>query len=245
VRAALFSLGVVIGLIETGCHRRLRCVASVSGGSILNAALAHARSLASFSSVTDFEPLASSLAASLASRGAFAFEWRTVVSFLWNLFVSFVKALPYVVPIAFALIVSALPQLPDWVPAIFIKFFEVPWIAAIFGVSWQIVSGTALALLLLAIWYLRADFQEARFASVLGAVAGLGQRLYVRDWGASREQGPGVMHVLGTLAISTGVIHSYSRCNHALRSLSSLRTPHAVSKANEKRRGDFRRGEFN
>jgi hypothetical protein len=54
VRAASFSLGVVIGLIETGCHRRVRYVASVSGGSILNAALAHARSLDGFSSVEEF-----------------------------------------------------------------------------------------------------------------------------------------------------------------------------------------------
>jgi hypothetical protein len=68
VRAALFSLGVVIGLIETGCHRRVRCVASVSGGSILNAALAHEKSLASFPSLTEFEPLASKLAASLDQR---------------------------------------------------------------------------------------------------------------------------------------------------------------------------------
>jgi hypothetical protein len=33
VRATLFSLGVVIGLIETSCHKRVQCVASVSGGS--------------------------------------------------------------------------------------------------------------------------------------------------------------------------------------------------------------------
>lgn len=82
VRAALFSLGVVIGLIETGCHRRLRCVASVSGGSILNAALAHADSLAGLSSVTEFESVASKLAGSLASRGVFAFSWRTIGSAL-------------------------------------------------------------------------------------------------------------------------------------------------------------------
>ena len=45
VRAALFSLGVVFGLIESGYHRRLRCVTSVSGGSIVNAVLAHGPSL--------------------------------------------------------------------------------------------------------------------------------------------------------------------------------------------------------
>ena len=56
MRAALFSLGVVIGLIETGCHRRVRCVASVSGGSILNAALAHEKSLACFASLRSSNP---------------------------------------------------------------------------------------------------------------------------------------------------------------------------------------------
>src|SRR5262245_14431717 len=64
IRAALFSLGVIIGLIETGCHSRVRCVASVSGGSIMNAALAHAnKSLNSLSRVAEFEPEASKLAA--------------------------------------------------------------------------------------------------------------------------------------------------------------------------------------
>ena len=56
VRAALFSLGVVIGLIQSRCHLRVRCVASVSGGSILNAALAHAPSLHSFADVKAFDP---------------------------------------------------------------------------------------------------------------------------------------------------------------------------------------------
>ena len=85
VRAALFSLGVVIGLIATGCHRRVRCIASVSGGSILNAALAHGDRLTGLSDTTKFEPLASKLAASLASRGVFAFSLRTVASAAWYL----------------------------------------------------------------------------------------------------------------------------------------------------------------
>src|SRR5262245_13699121 len=99
IRAALFSLGVVIGLIETGCHRRVRCVASVSGGSILNAVLAHVQSLDSFSSVTEFEPLASKLAATL-SRGVLAFDIRTIVSSLWFFFIFLVQR---VIPIMFAL----------------------------------------------------------------------------------------------------------------------------------------------
>ena len=74
VRAALFSLGVVIGLIATGCHRRVRCITSVSGGSILNAALAHGDRLTGLSDTTKFEPLASKLAASLASAGCLCLQ---------------------------------------------------------------------------------------------------------------------------------------------------------------------------
>jgi predicted acylesterase/phospholipase RssA len=42
IRATLFSLGVVIALIDTGANQWVRCIASVSGGSLLNAWLAHA-----------------------------------------------------------------------------------------------------------------------------------------------------------------------------------------------------------
>src|SRR5207245_1865288 len=50
-----------------------------------NAALAHGERLAGLSDVTTFEPLASNLAASLASRGVFAFSLRTVGSAAWYL----------------------------------------------------------------------------------------------------------------------------------------------------------------
>jgi predicted acylesterase/phospholipase RssA len=133
----------------------------------------------------------------LAWRGAFAFEWRTVVSFLWNLLVSSIKVVPFVVALAVSV------ALPDWFLAIFNRL--VPSVAAIGGsVSWQIVSLIALTLLLSAIWYFRGLFQEVRFASVLGAVAGV-KSLYVRDWGAtSGKQGPGVMHVLVATDLLSG-----------------------------------------
>jgi len=72
-------------------------------------------------------------------------------------------------------------------------------------VPWQIVGLIAPVLLLLAIWYFRGRLQEARFGSVVGAVAGLGRRLYVRDWGAtSAGEGPGVMHVLVATDLLSG-----------------------------------------
>src|SRR5262245_54609207 len=165
VRAALFSLGVVIGLIETECHRRVRCLSSVSGGSILNAALAHEKSLASFSSLTEFEPLASKLAASLASRGIFAFDLPTVLSFLVNLIVKALPAVAVMAGAATAFIAQALKSeampLPPWIATI------VTWIAAIVSTApWLIASSITVGLLLLVIYY-RGIFQEATFASVL------------------------------------------------------------------------------
>src|SRR5262249_41021441 len=100
--------------------------------------------------------------------------------------------------IAQALKSEAMP-LPPWIATI------VTWIAAIVSTApWLIASSIAVGLLLLVIYY-RGIFQEATFASVLGEFAGLGQRLYVRDWGAiSEEQGPGVMHVLVATDLLSG-----------------------------------------
>ena len=221
VRATLFSLGVVIGLIETGCHRRMRCVASVSGGSILNAVLAHKRSLASLSSITDFESLASDVAANLAWRGTFAFDWRYFALLLWHLLVGFGRMLIFQLWFWAALVVAGLasnPPLPnkfEWVPDIvwlpisyvFLSIYGIFYIiVAIFNRT-PIVLLLVLApvLLLAALLLFRGLLQEARFASVLGAVVGLGHRLHVRDWGAtSGEQGPGVMHVLVATDLLSG-----------------------------------------
>src|SRR5215471_10311620 len=87
VRAALFSLGVVICLIETGCHKRIHCIASVSGGSILNAALAHAQSLKGVEEVDHFEKFASTLATSLAWEGIFALTFRSALRWVWHILV--------------------------------------------------------------------------------------------------------------------------------------------------------------
>jgi predicted acylesterase/phospholipase RssA len=199
VRATLFSLGVVIGLIETQCHRRVRCVASVSGGSILNAALAHAPRLGSFSNIEEFEPLASGLAASLAWRGAFAFDWRSLTSAVWYLARVAVRAIP---PLALGLAILADSLREE----LGFNLADLPYNR----IPWQLVGGIALASVSLAVWLSRGQFQEAKYRSVISAVAAsspgpvkLG--LYVRDWGAASDGGePGVMHVLVATDLLSG-----------------------------------------
>lgn len=204
VRAALFSLGVVIGLIETGCHRRVRCVASVSGGSIVNAALAHARSLGDFTTVEDFNPLASRLAASLALKGAFAFDRRTIFAALWYLFQVIGRA---ILPVGFALI-YLLSFLINWlrekqnIDLAHLDYSRVTWQAVV----WILVA--LLASLLISALLSRGLLQEAKYASVLGYVAGVSTDTYkpnVKDWGApSPESGPRVWHVLVATDLLSG-----------------------------------------
>ena len=218
VRAALFALGVVIGLIETGCHRRVRCVASVSGGSILNAVLAHAtHPLGSFTltqptttaepldslSDTDFEWLATRLATSLAWRGVFPFHWRTVLSGLRYLGPKIAVAIVQLtvqLAIVLVLLVSVLASELHFNLVEFVTNFE--WT----NVPWRLVGGVALALVLLSLWLSRGLVQEAMYGSVLGALAGrLGRSLCVRDWGAtSAKDGPSVMHVLVATDLLSG-----------------------------------------
>ncbi len=198
VRAALFSLGVVIGLIETKCHRRVRCVASVSGGSILNSALAHPPGLHSFSTVEEFEPLAKSLATSLAWRGAFFVDWRSIPAGFWYLTRVVARAL---VPLLFLLGVLADMLENKWN----IKLGDLDYSM----VPWQTVGYIAVASLLVSGLLSRGLFQEARYASILRTVAaasaeGTYQKL-VKEWSlTSAKGGPGVMHVLVATDLLSG-----------------------------------------
>ena len=196
VRAALFSLGVVIGLIATGCHRRVRCITSVSGGSILNAALAHGDRLTGLSDTTKFEPLASKLAASLASRGVFAFSLRTVASAAWYLARVVTRTLVLLAPLGLFLLAKLIDVLRDEFKLDLAQFdySRVPWRA--FG--W-----VALTSLLLSALLSRGLFQEAKFGSVLSSVAGRLGGLNVEDWGTAGK-GPDVMHVLVATDLLSG-----------------------------------------
>jgi predicted acylesterase/phospholipase RssA len=199
VRATLFSLGVVIALVETQCHKRVRCVTSVSGGSILNAALAHSQSLGAFPDIKEFEVLSSALAYSLASRGVFAFDWRRLPTYGWYLGSLILRA---IIPlfVGLAILSDRLRKDLNFNPADF-DFSQVPWKAVIL---------IALATLLVTALLSRGLFQQAMYKSVLSAVAAssgvpVKAGLYVRDWGKAPEGGePRVMHVLVATDLLSG-----------------------------------------
>ena len=194
VRAALFSLGVVIGLIETQCYKRVRCIASVSGGSILNAALAHSGKAGGYSTVKEFEPLASQLASRLASQGVFAFDVRSVVSGLW-FFARVIGRAALPVLFTFAILADQLREQWQFNVAD-IDYSLVPWPL----VGWITAISVLLSFLIS-----RGLFQEAKYSSVLGAVDGSSGRLYVHNWGEISEGKPGkVMHVLVATDLLSG-----------------------------------------
>jgi hypothetical protein len=203
VRAALFSLGVIIGLIETGCHRRVRCIASVSGGSILNAALAHAPPLTSFSNVEQFKETASKLATSLAVTGIFALNLRYILSVLRSLIIfTSVAILPPLIftgPFFAGILTSILKEKFN------IDLFDslsssVPWELVWTGVYWIVPP-----LFLLALWSRRGLLQQTLYGSVLGSVAGGSQTLKVTDWGTASPTGEsGTTHVLVATDLLSG-----------------------------------------
>ncbi len=75
-RAALYSLGVLLYLVHSKLNNQVRLISSVSGGSIVNAALSLAKDYSRLSR-RDFDRFASRLANRLANKGIFFFlGWR-------------------------------------------------------------------------------------------------------------------------------------------------------------------------
>ena len=78
-RAALYSLGVLLYLVHSNLNEQVRLISSVSGGSIVNAALSLSKDYSRLSS-REFERIASTLANRLAHRGVFFFMgWRRLL----------------------------------------------------------------------------------------------------------------------------------------------------------------------
>lgn len=198
VRATLFALGVIIALIQTGCQRRVRCVASVSGGSILNAALAHIPNWSTFSNTKEFEPFASTLASSLAWKGAFAFDLRSLASTGWY----FIRVLGRAIPA----LIFGLALFADELR----KSYDINLTNVISLIPWGTVAWIALASVLVSVLLSRGLLQEAKYQSVLSAVAastpGPGKAgLYVHEWGSAPDGGvPRVIHVLVATDLLSG-----------------------------------------
>jgi predicted acylesterase/phospholipase RssA len=211
VRATLFSLGVIIGLIETKCHRRVRCIASVSGGSILNAAMAHGPTLYNLDSVEGFQPLASTLASSLAWSGVFALSWRSLAATSWYLLrLAGRVVLPLVFPALYILsmAVDAIKKVGFWETLI----WYVHWL---WDFTWQHQLAflvILLAWLVVALFLSRGLLQEADYQSLISKVADPEHRqkpLTVDQWG--QEGNEGVMHVLVATDLLSGEPLYFSR----------------------------------
>lgn len=98
VRATLFSLGVAVAFVETGANRWVRSIASVSGGSLLNAWLAHASDF-SEEQPAHFAPRAGKLAKMLSDGGVFFLSGAN----LWKLVLAFVGRIPTLIGIIFGI----------------------------------------------------------------------------------------------------------------------------------------------
>jgi predicted acylesterase/phospholipase RssA len=205
-RAALFSLGVIVALIETQYHKRVACIASVSGGSILNAALAHSGRLGELTSVDDFKPLVASLTTILAERGTFVLSWRNVSKGAWYVLQFGSRALTALVPAAlfgFAMLSDQLRQdyNVDLPPLLVAAYRQVPWVPT---------AAIAVVCLLVMIVYSRGLFQEAVYRDVVKA--GIASRAdhakithQLRNWGAQADgDAPEVMHVLVATDLLSG-----------------------------------------
>jgi predicted acylesterase/phospholipase RssA len=151
VRAALFSLGVLIGLVDADEQRRVSQIASVSGGSIVNAAIAQGCRFGEIDDVDDFRSTAEPIAGGLCRRGAFVFSVSGLLALLRTIATP-VLTLSFVA----VLVISSIDR------------SDVPW-------AW--IGVTVLVGLVVAVWLLRGRLQEALYASFLATMPGNSRQL--------------------------------------------------------------------
>jgi predicted acylesterase/phospholipase RssA len=160
VRAALFSLGVLVGVVELGQNHRVRQIASVSGGSLVNAAVAQSGDFTQFgaSGATErdngrsFHGPSERIATMLARRGAFVFSWSTAVE----------------------LIKLAARVFTPSVSVGVVAYFVVAGILEdrdLSGVPWLWVAGVLIVITLMAVVNARGRLQELLFAARLAESA--------------------------------------------------------------------------
>lgn len=153
LRASLFSLGVLIGLVDSGQNLNVTQVASVSGGSITNAAVAQVCDY-SRENPESFKKVAKSLAGALCNQGTFFLSWSALRAMGRSLVPKAVIALQVAV-VGGGFVAGAVGSLNrnyDLHPG------QWPWI-------WIAVSAVVLAILLAA--QRRGWFQEAMYSATL------------------------------------------------------------------------------
>ena len=156
VRAALFSLGVLIGIVELGQNHRVKHIASVSGGSIVNAAIAQSGDFTQFVASGDteygddrsFHGPSERIATTLSKRGAFLFSRTTVVELIKLTARVFSPTATFGV-VAYVAITGVLRD------------------RDLSGVPWRWVAGVLIVITLVAIVNARGRLQELLFAATL------------------------------------------------------------------------------
>ena len=165
IRATLFSLGVVIALVETGANRWVRSIASVSGGSLLNAWLAHAGDFSSLKSPDDFE--ARKLAKMLRFGGVFAWSPRNI----WRVIRSAIGLIPTLLGTVITVGAFFAGILKEERPPVVDVTIQGMWWA--YGLVPPLIWIYIVATLgVFAAFILRGRWQEAIFATKLGELTG-------------------------------------------------------------------------
>jgi predicted acylesterase/phospholipase RssA len=194
LRAALFSLGVLIGLVDCRENRRVSHIASVSGGSITNASVAQSCEYDRCADIAEFAEIAHPLATILAKKGVFAFSWSGTAGF--------VKSIGPRIPgflgqlFVFAFIVGNLSAVNQW------SFFRTMHPR---GWPWGWVIAIAAVVLLLALWMARGAFQEAAFSATLASMTGKRRR------GLSELKDSSTLHVFVATDLISGEPVYFSR----------------------------------
>lgn len=194
VRATLFSLGVAIALIDSGANRWVRSIASVSGGSLLNAWLAHAGDFSLMKSPGEFE--AGKLAKILSQGGVFA--WSPLN--LLKVITSAIGLLPTLLGIlvgaatGVAAILDSQEERPAFVTATIQTVVRL--VGLVPPLAWLYIGVTVVVFLA---FILRGRWQEAMFAVKLGELTGNSARCELGGFATSKVQ-----HVLVSTDLKSG-----------------------------------------
>jgi predicted acylesterase/phospholipase RssA len=156
-------VGVLIGLVESGEHRKVTTVTSVSGGSIVNAAVAQTCDLPAAESTDEFAKVARPIATALCRSGAFVFSR----SALWALAKAIGPRIGGIAAIAVILwsVVAGALEGQD--------LGRLPWVWIGIGIGLFILAG---------LWLSRGQLQEALYRSLLAALPGGRTRKRLTDF---------------------------------------------------------------
>jgi predicted acylesterase/phospholipase RssA len=150
IRAALFSLGVLVCLVDCGGNRRVRSMTSVSGGSIVNAFVAQNCDFSACGTPEEFEPVAKEIAESLAMKGAWGFSVANLLAALSVL----LRGIPsFVIGILVNVIVDVRSNGTG----------DIEWPV----IRWAIVIPVTVAVLVLTTFVTRGPLQRIRYSAIL------------------------------------------------------------------------------